>query len=251
MTGAKEGFVSVDDARLFYTARGAGPPLILLHGGLSSGADWAPIAEVLADEFLVLAPDSRGHGRSTNPRGSLSYPDMSDDVAALISALELREPLVAGWSDGGQIALELAVRHPGAVGAAIIGGAYPEFVDSGLHAAHRALLLEVQAESDGPELAELRALHGDWPSLLEQTAGLWLNYAGLSDASVRRIEQPVLVLAGDRDELVGLDLALALYRALPCAEFAVVPCADHSGVTSVERGPFTAQVIADFAHRRI
>ncbi len=64
----------VDGAQLFYTARGAGRPLVLVHGGLAAGATWAPIAAALAGEFLVLTPDSRGHGRSTIPAVSCPTP---------------------------------------------------------------------------------------------------------------------------------------------------------------------------------
>ena len=66
----------------------------------------------LVDRFRVIVPDSRGHGRSTNESGALSYALLADDIAALIAALELDRPVVGGYSDGGQVALELAVRHP-------------------------------------------------------------------------------------------------------------------------------------------
>jgi pimeloyl-ACP methyl ester carboxylesterase len=75
---------------------------------------------LLADQFRVMTPDSRGHGRSTNPSGRLSFPTIADDLAAMIAALELDRPVVAGWSDGGQITLELAARHPGAAGPIIV-----------------------------------------------------------------------------------------------------------------------------------
>jgi pimeloyl-ACP methyl ester carboxylesterase len=89
---------------------------VLVHGGLGSGVEWSPVILLLADQFRVITPDSRGHGRSTNPSGQLSFPTLADDLAALIAALELDRPVVAGWSDGGQVTLELAVRHPGAAG---------------------------------------------------------------------------------------------------------------------------------------
>jgi alpha-beta hydrolase superfamily lysophospholipase len=97
-TQGGEGFMPVNGAQLFYSARGAGPSLVLVHGGLASGAIWASVAAALAGEFLVLTPDGRGHGRSNNPSGALSYSALADDLAALIGALELREPVVAGWS---------------------------------------------------------------------------------------------------------------------------------------------------------
>src|SRR3954452_22172908 len=67
--------------------------------------------------------DSRGHGRTDNPHGTLSYPMMADDAASFILALGLEKPLVLGYSDGGQIALELGLRHRAVPGALVIGGA--------------------------------------------------------------------------------------------------------------------------------
>ena len=132
--------IELNGAALYYEERGHGDPLVLVHGGLASGAQWAPVAGELTDRFRVITPDSRGHGRSTNPSGKLSYPGIADDLAALIAALGLRDPVVGGWSDGGQVALELGARHPGAAGALIVGAAYPGFSAGGLRDAHRALL---------------------------------------------------------------------------------------------------------------
>jgi pimeloyl-ACP methyl ester carboxylesterase len=113
---------------------------ILIHGGLVSGSQWEPIVPELADRFRVITPDIRGHGRSTNPTGELSYTRVADDVAALISALGLQRLVVGGWSDGGQVTLELGARHPEAAAALIVGAAYPDFHAGGLREAHRALL---------------------------------------------------------------------------------------------------------------
>ena len=130
----------MNGAALYYEEHGDGAPLILIHGGLSSSSQWEPVVPELADGFRVITPDSRGHGRSTNPSGELSYALIADDIAALIAALGLRRPVVGGWSDGGQVTLELGARHPGAAGALIVGAAYPDFDAGGLREAHRALL---------------------------------------------------------------------------------------------------------------
>jgi len=104
---------------------------VLSHGGLGSSVVWEPLIPALADGFRVILPDSRGHGRSTNPGGHLSYPQLADDLAALIAALGLVRPVVGGWSDGGQAALELGARHPGVAEALIVGAAYPDFAGTG------------------------------------------------------------------------------------------------------------------------
>src|SRR5215211_3313171 len=209
---------------------------------------WEPVASRLAREFRVITPDSRGHGHSTNSGETLSYGLLADDVAALTRALGLERPYIAGWSDGGQVALELAVRHPETARALIIGGAYPDFVSSGLRAEHRNLIDNLDAEL-GDEAEELRALHADWTGLVEQSAAMWLNYEGISGEDISNISAPVLVLAADHDELVSLDLSIALYNNLPAAELAVCPGAGHESPMSAERAEVFAALIADFCRR--
>ena len=83
---------------------------------------------------------------------------------------------------------------------------------------------------------------------MRQTAPMWLDYEGLGPDAVRMIQTRVLVLAGDRDELIPLDFSTSLYRALPNAELAVCPSLSHDGPTH-ERGPVLAGLIRDFARR--
>jgi pimeloyl-ACP methyl ester carboxylesterase/catechol 2,3-dioxygenase-like lactoylglutathione lyase family enzyme len=254
-------FVEINGASLYYEERGNGPPVILIHGGLGSSTEWESVVSELMPDLWVITPDSRGHGRSTNPGGELSYTAIADDVAALIAALGLARPVVGGWSDGGQVVLELGARHPGAAGALIVGAAYPDFAASGLREAHRALL---GADDAGvPDPGRLDAQLGDsaeliksahpggsarWTELVRQTAPMWLDYAGLRPQELRRIQAPTLVLGGDRDEFVSVDLAVSLYRALPNAELAICPRTEHEGPTP-ERAAVFASLIRDFVLR--
>jgi pimeloyl-ACP methyl ester carboxylesterase len=253
--------VEVNGASLYYEEAGNGPPVILIHGGLGSSTQWESVVPELMQHFRVITPDSRGHGRSTNPGGELSYTGIADDVAALIAALGLARPVVGGWSDGGQVVLELGARHPGAAGAWIVGAAYPDFAASGLREAHRALLGADEAGVPDPgrldaqlgDAAELiKAAHpggsARWTELVRQTAPMWLDYTGLRRDELLRIEVPTLVLAGDRDEFVSLDLAVSLYRALPNAELAICPHTEHAGPTPERAGVFSS-LIRDFVLR--
>ena len=87
----------VNGASLYYEERGSGAPLVLIHGGLASSAMWEPLLPDLVEDFRVITPDSRGHGRSTNPSGKLSYAQIADDVATLIASLGLVRPVVGGY----------------------------------------------------------------------------------------------------------------------------------------------------------
>lgn len=253
--------VTVNGASLHVTQVGDGPAIVLLHGGLSSHVDWDPVADALAGKYRVIAPDSRGHGRSTNPAGKLSYELLADDVAELIAALGLERPMIGGWSDGGQIAIEVGLRHPGVACGLVVGAASPNFVTGGLRDVHRGLLgagasgtpdLEYLDAELGEYAEPLKALHpgGDvrWAELIKQTAGMWLGYAGRGADQLASVDTPTLVLAGDRDELVALALSIELHRALPDAELAVIPQLSHDG-PSPERAGVIAAVVDDFADR--
>ena len=86
--------------------------MILLHGGLGNADHWAHQVPALVDKFQVIAIDSRGQGRSTLPRPSSRYDAMADDVLAVMDKLKLEKAAIVGWSDGGEIALKLAIPHP-------------------------------------------------------------------------------------------------------------------------------------------
>jgi pimeloyl-ACP methyl ester carboxylesterase len=255
-------FIEVNGATLYCQERGAGTPLVLIHGGLSSSATWAPLLPELVGGFRVITPDTRGHGRSTNPSGALSYAQIADDVAALTATLGLNRPVVGGYSDGGQVALELGARHPGVAGALIIAAAYPDFAEAGLREVWKAFL---GADDTGrPDLAQVDATlgaHGDvvksrhpggeqqWRAIVQQSAPMWLDYPGLTVDEVGEIKAPTLVLTGDRDELIPLDLIVSLYRTLPDAELAVCPNTDHFALLSPGRAALFAGLIRDFAGR--
>jgi pimeloyl-ACP methyl ester carboxylesterase len=253
--------VEVNGASLYFEERGNGPPVILVHGGLGSHTQWEEVVAELTPGLRVITPDSRGHGRSTNPDGKLSYTAIADDVAALIAALGLGSPVVGGWSDGGQVVLELGVRHRQAAGSLIVGAAYPDFDASGLRDVHRALLGADDAGVSDPRRLEeqlgddaelIKSAHpggtAQWTELVRQTAPMWLDYAGLRPEELRHIQAPTLVLGGDRDEFVSLDLLLSLYRALPNAELAICPQTEHAGPTP-ERAAVFASLIRDFVLR--
>jgi pimeloyl-ACP methyl ester carboxylesterase len=253
--------IEVNGAVLYVEQQGSGTPVVLIHGGLISSAMWEPLLPALADGLRVITPDSRGHGRSTDPAGLMSFPQIADDVAVLIGELGLDRPVVGGYSDGGQVVLELGVRHPGVAGALIVGGAYPDWASSGLREAWREFL--GADASNTPDLAQIdaslgegadyvKSLHpgGDarWQKLIDQTASMWLDYEGLTDGDLSRIQVPTLVFGGDRDTEITLDLTVSLYETLPNAELAICPDADHAAPIGARAGLFAA-AIRDFVVR--
>lgn len=235
--------VEVDGMTVHFLERGEGVPVVLLHGGLATAAmSWIDAMPVLAGRYRVVAPDSRGHGGTDNPADHLGYDQMADDVARLIDVLELDRPVVLGYSDGAQIALELGMRHPGRARALILGGAVSEPHDTYLEGLHSwgfpspgEVDLDLVAEEFGEEFyRQTRAAHAtirdeqEWLGFLRQISRLWLTVPRYGESQLASITEPTLVITGDRDEMAGLDQALRLYRHIPRAELAVIPAADHA-----------------------
>src|SRR5262245_64632166 len=98
--------------------------MILLHGGLGSGEMFGPILPTLAEHHQVIAVDLQGHGRTADVDRPLDARLMADDIAALIDHLGLDRPDVVGFSLGGGVALQTAVRHPEKVGRLVAASAF-------------------------------------------------------------------------------------------------------------------------------
>lgn len=102
----------VNDIKVYYETYGKGEPVLLLHGNSNSMESFTYQIPELAKYFKVIAIDSRAQGRTTDSDQEISYKLMASDVAALIDKLNLDTVSIVGWSDGGNVGLELAYAHP-------------------------------------------------------------------------------------------------------------------------------------------
>jgi N-formylmaleamate deformylase len=104
----------------YYRTGGAKPPLVLVHGFSDDGLCWTSVARAFEDSYDVVMVDARGHGRSEAPAHGYGPFDQADDLAGVITGLELQHPIVLGHSMGAITALVLAGRHPQLPGAALL-----------------------------------------------------------------------------------------------------------------------------------
>lgn len=112
-----EDAVEVGGAKIYFAVYGAAlagkaPPVVLLHGGLGSSAQFGFQVPALSDKFQVITIDSRGQGRSTRGDAAITYDVMAADVIAVLDKLAIKRASVVGWSDGGEIALKLGIAFP-------------------------------------------------------------------------------------------------------------------------------------------
>jgi pimeloyl-ACP methyl ester carboxylesterase len=130
---ARTGYAPVNDLRLYYEIHGQGDPLTLLHGGIAASEVFGGNLDALAKGRQVITVHLQGHGRTADIERPLRYETMADDVAGLIAQLRLGRTDVLGYSMGGGVALQLAIRHPNVVDRLVVVSApvrrdawYPE-----------------------------------------------------------------------------------------------------------------------------
>jgi pimeloyl-ACP methyl ester carboxylesterase len=211
-------------ARLHYEDEGAGPVVILIHGGTGTGAyDWEHQRPALARGHRVITPDLRGHGRSSDPEDLLGLDQIAQDVLALVDVLDCRPAAIVSFSIGATAMLRLLCRRPDVTDA---------FVAIGASRAGRPQ--DVPAIVGGPWPRELRALrheHGaddeHWRRLRRRLAESWAHDLALSDEELDAITIPTLIVCGDRDAIEPVESALDLARALPAGELLVLPACGH------------------------
>jgi pimeloyl-ACP methyl ester carboxylesterase len=245
--------VQANGVNMHYCVHGQGEPLVLLHAGTLDADSWRPYLEAFAARYQVFTPDSRGHGRSDNPAGEMSYRLLADDMAAFMQALDLRRPLIAGYSDGGQIALEIGMHYPELPQCLIVGGATFKISDMGL-----AWVRDVLGDEGSPGVdterfarshpewaATLQQIYGPerWKPLLAQIKRMWTTPLNYTPDDLARVCAPSLVMLGDRDELMPVEEAAEMCRLLPNAELSVIPGADHGAFFSARVTSFQSTML--------
>jgi len=232
-------FANVNGLKMYYEEYGTGYPLLLIHGGISSIQMWEKQLSDFSQHFRVIAVDCRGQGKTNNPEGVFHYKLMADDFAAFIQELNLEKVLLCGWSDGGQIGLEMGLHYPGLVKAMVLGGTM-------IHATKEMLAGFKEIGIEGPGtvdfekldkslgwlvklLKEQTASQGKdyWKTLLNKISKMWYDPAEFPLDQVKQIQTPSLILLGDRDVYIPISEATKMYKLIPNAELAIIPNSNH------------------------
>jgi len=222
-------YADLPGLRMYFEEHGKGRPLVLLHGGGSTAqTSFGAILPLLARHHRVIAPEQQAHGHTPDADRPLSFEQMADDTAALLQRLGVREADVLGYSNGGVVALQLALRHPGLVRRLVLASSY--FERSGMPPAFWQGFDAARLE-DMP--AVLREAHlsvapgpGGLAAMFSKTVAMMKAFRDLPEESLRSIRGPSLVMVGDRD-VMSVEHAARMARLLPQARLAVFPGAGH------------------------
>jgi pimeloyl-ACP methyl ester carboxylesterase len=240
--------LAVNGIDLHYEIAGEGEPLLLLHGMTGCCGDWVYAGrDQLVSAYRLIAPDARGHGRSTNPLKSLTHRQCALDTLALLDHLGIERCRAIGASFGGNILLHMATLQPARLTAMVLVSATPYFPEQA-----RSIMRQVQVTGrSAAEWESMRRRHqlGDEQivTLWEQQRALESSYDDMSftPPQLSRITASTLVVYGDRDPLYPVELAVEMYRAIPHAALWVVPEAGH-GPMFFDAAPQFAQTALAF-----
>lgn len=221
------GTVDVGGAQIYYAIYGAGDPVILLHGGLGNGDHWSNQVPALAHRFEVIAIDSRGQGRSTRTRARPSYQVMADDVLAVMDRLKLDRAALVGWSDGGEIALKIAIGHPERVSKLFVFGANYDASGSKPRSGRPSETFTAYSARCRADYARLSKTPKAWSALVTWLLPVWRTPMGFTKEQLRSIQAPTLVADGDHDEVIVLGQIEEMARLIPHARLAVLPDTSH------------------------
>ncbi|MFC3995846.1 alpha/beta fold hydrolase [Nocardiopsis sediminis] len=217
-------YADVNGVHTWYDERGDGDPLVLLHGSPGDSRVFDAGLAPLADRFRVLTPERRGHGHTADVEGPIGLGVMTDDTVAFLEQVVADPARLAGHGTGATVALMTAIRRPDLVERLVlISGAFQR----------EGMVLRPGPSGEvPPEVADAYAEvspdgRDHLPVVLEKTAASAATEPDLTEHELSAVTARTLVVSGD-DDLVTLEHTVALYRALPAAELAVVPGTSHA-----------------------
>ena len=214
-------YYNIRGIKMYVEEYGSGKPLLLIHGNGGNISSFANTIPYFAKHYRVVATDSRAHGKSTDTKDSLSFEMMADDEAALLDKMHIDSDYVIGWSDGGIIALVLAMRHPNKVIKLASTGAnlWPDSTalipslwkneKKAYDSLHTTIFTKAKEKND-------------WKVFMLD----WLQ-PNIPLSALQNIHCPSLIINGDHD-VITLEHAVKIYQNIPHAYLWIVPNSGHA-----------------------
>ena len=239
---SETGYANLNGLKMYYEVYGKGKPIVLLHGSyMTIPLNWSDIIPMFSGRKVIVA-EMQGHGRTRDTARKLSYEGMADDVSGLLKHLKIDSADILGYSMGGGIAFQLAIRHPKQVRRLIVlSGSYAH---DGWWPDVEASYSSIDAEmfKGSPIEKQYDSLGNDpkhFPEFVKKVISIDLEPYDWSK-EVKKIKAPIFMAIGDSDG-IQYEHALALFRAmgggqmgdihgLPKSRLAIIPGTTHIGM---------------------
>lgn len=211
-------YMDVNGVKLYYEVYGEGEPLLMLNGNNTSMARFSNQLEALSKKYTVIGLDSRGQGNSTADTTKITYELMADDVNTFLNKMQLKNVNILGWSDGGNIALILAMAYPDKVNKMAIMGTVLYNDDSSLTPETNKLIRR--------QVKEMEAKGVPKTNMAYRMKVLLLTEPNINPETLRNIKAPTLVMAGQHDVIKEKHTKL-IAEKIPNSKLVIFKGADH------------------------
>ena len=252
------GYASVNSLEMYYEIHGAGRPLVLLHGAFSAiGTSFGKLLPSLAESRQVIAFELQAHGRTADIDRPLTMEQMADDTAAALRHLGIPQADLFGYSLGGGVALQVAIRHPDVVRKLVLASV--TYTKSGVHPGLYEGLerMKPEAMAGSPwheEYIRIAPRPEDFPRLFAKKTEMDRGFQDLPPERIAALKAPTLLVIGDSD-IVRPEHAVEMFRllgggvmgdlaGLPNSQLAILPGTTH--VTLVDRADLLLPMIRPF-----
>jgi TonB family protein len=252
------GYAPVNGLKMYYEVHGKGEPVVLLHGSfMTITGNWQETIAALSKTRQVIAVEMQGHGRTADTKRDFSYDNLSDDISALLDYLKIGKADIVGYSMGGGVALNMAIRHPEHVRKVVSisavfrhNGWVQEALDAYPH-------FTADAFNGSPIEAEYKKLSptpNEFPNFVKRAISMDLKPYDFGAEKLKATQAPILFIHGDADG-VRLEHIAEMFRLKggeimgdmrprSASRLAVLPDTTH--VTLLQKIDIIAPMINDF-----
>ncbi len=237
-------YIETNGVKIYYETHGEGEPLLLLHGFMLSHKYWDQWIEDLSKNHLLIIPDSRGHGNSTNPSNTFTHELAAMDMYGLMDDLKIKKFKAIGGSSGGMTLTHMATMDTSRITSMILIAAtsfYPEEC--------RSILRQVSYDKQHKDrLAFLETHHPGGEKQIKQLMIQFKNMAedyndmNFTPPYLSTINSKTLIIHGDRDVFFPIDIPVISYKAIPNSYLWIVPNAGHMPFGFYERNSIWSNV---------
>ncbi|QSQ17090.1 alpha/beta fold hydrolase [Myxococcus landrumensis] len=224
-------YAQVHGLNMYYEAHGppSGRPLVLLHGGGSTiHTTFGKLLPLVARNRRVIGVEQQAHGHTADIDRPLSFEQMADDTAALLQQLDIPDADIMGFSSGGVVAMQMALRHPRLVHSLILASThstrdgcysymwegFPRATLDAMPAALREAYLQASGNPEGLQV------------LFQKTVTMMMGFKDLDSEALRKVTVPTLIMTADGD-VIRPEHSVELLRLFPRAQLAIFPGAVH------------------------
>ncbi|WP_431320976.1 alpha/beta fold hydrolase [Rhizobium sp. YTU87027] len=225
-TAKTSGMAPVNDIKMYYAEYGEGDPILFIHGGLGSADVWGYQVAEFAKDHRVIVADSRGHGRSTRSEQPFGYDLMTSDYVALLDYLKLDKVTLVGWSDGGIIGIDMAMKNPEKLTCVIAQAA--NVTTDGLKAdvmTNETFSNYINAA--GETYKKLSPTPNEYDAFVTEISAMWASQPAWTADDLGKIKVPVTLTIGDHDEAIKLDHTEMMAKQIPGSKLVILKDASH------------------------